>query len=45
MDDYIISDNPDFIPELSENTNYESDPLIFIGIVRAKSLTTTEESL
>ena len=25
MDDYIILDNPDFIPELSENTNYESD--------------------
>ena len=25
MDDYIILDNPDFIPELSENTNCESD--------------------
>ena len=25
MDDYIILDNPNFIPELSENTNYESD--------------------
>ena len=25
MDDYIILDNPDFIPELSVNTNYESD--------------------
>ena len=25
MDDYTILDNPDFIPELSENTNYESD--------------------
>ena len=23
--DYIILDNPDFIPELSETTNYESD--------------------
>ena len=25
MDDYIILDNPDSIPELSKNTNYEVD--------------------
>ena len=25
IDDYIILDNPDFIPELSESANYESD--------------------
>ena len=46
MDDYIILDNPDSIPELSENTNYESEiPLIFQGIAGTRSLTISEQSL
>ena len=45
MDDYIILDNPDFIPELSEIQIMNRIPVIFQGIVRTRSLTTTEESL